>query len=137
MVSLTGETHDSAILHSWFDLNFFLNEDIFFGLAITQSRHLGKLKRLSASVEELLEGASAADAKVFCVRLTLIRNCVLVKVRLNLLDHLNLLAGVVECDGVWVTRPEEDLKHLERVSIEGVPTDLAFSVCVRSKRKHS
>ena len=45
---------------------------------------------------------------------------VFVQVAFDSLDHLDLLACVVEGDGVRVRRAEENLKNLKRVTVESV-----------------
>lgn len=49
-----------------------------------------------------------------------LRHSVSVKITLNALDHLDLLARLIKCDGMRVVRSEENLKHLERVAVESV-----------------
>ena len=45
---------------------------------------------------------------------------IFMQVAFDSLNHLDLLAGFVECDGVRVRRAKENLKHLERVTVESV-----------------
>ena len=59
---------------------------------------------------------------------------IFMQVAFDSLNHLDLLAGFVECDGVRVRRAKENLKHLERVTVEGVARDLVVAICtVESK----
>lgn len=50
------------------------------------------------------------------------------EITLDALNHLNLLAGLVEGDGVWVVGAKENLKDLEGVAVEGITRDLLLTV---------
>ena len=50
------------------------------------------------------------------------------EIALNFVEHLNLLSLLIECNREWVSCAEEDLKDLERVPIEAVTLNLAFSI---------
>lgn len=64
------------------------------------------------------------------MRLTFINHSIFVQITFNSLDHFDLLALFIECDGMGVAGSKENLEHLEGVSIECIPRNLSLAVQV-------
>lgn len=59
-----------------------------------------------------------------------LRHSVPMEITLNALNHLDLLARLIKCDGMRVVSSEENLKHFEWVAVESVARDLLLAVDV-------
>ena len=120
LVSFSDKAQHSAWLHAWLDLDFLLNVDGLLSHAISLRDDAIEANQLSAAVEELEQGARPVDFEVSGVRVRPSSHSIFMQVAFDSLNHLDLLAGFVECDGVRVGRAKENLKHLERVTVESV-----------------
>lgn len=61
-----------------------------------------------------------------------LRHSVPMEITLNALNHLDLLARLIKCDGMRVVSSEENLKHFEWVAVESVARDLLLAVYEKS-----
>ena len=128
LVTFTDEAKDCARLHARLHFDLLLNADLLLRLAVAIRDHSLKLERLRAAIEELEEGARAVDVEVGGVSVHALRHRIPVQITFNLLNHFDLLARFVKGNRMGIARSKENLKNLERVTVESVPRDLSLAV---------
>lgn len=132
LISFTNEPHLSSRFHSRFDLNFFLTIFHIGCLSITHCHSAVNIQIFGASMEEFLKCAAASQFKVFCMSVAPFCHSILMQITFNTIDHLNLLAILVEGYSVRVCCSEEDFEDLKRITIEAVALNLAFSIYIQA-----
>ena len=134
LVTFANEAKNGTRLHSWLDLDLFVNYSLFLSHTITLSSRAFESYHLGAAVIEFEERARPNDFEIGGVGVYALSHSFFMKVALDSLNHFNLLARFVKCDSMRVRGTKENLEHLKWVTVESVTRDLVVTICANTNK---